>query len=158
MTCKAIFRNAIVIFAACAGAVLMVSAAPVQAQMQVLGAAPPLQSSDPEIVPSTRLILHNVHLHGNTLDPSSRPVLDYAAELLRQYPDALIYVSGKGENATIQRQARAVVRYLERRGVSANRLVDTPAHSAEAVQASNSAYDKGVIVLNFATSNCGTCS
>ena len=157
MTRKAIFRNAIAMFAACAGAVLFMSAAPAHAQMQVPGAEPPLQNSNPEIVASSCLILHGVNLRGNTLDRSSRPVLDYAANLLRQYPGAVIYLSGKGQQATTQRQARAVARYLERRGVPANRVVLVDARPSQ-TETGNSADDEGVIVLNFATSSCGTCS
>jgi type IV pilus biogenesis protein CpaD/CtpE len=162
MTSKTIFQNAMITIATGAAAVLIATAVPAYAQMQVLGAAPPLQnsSSDSQIVPSSRLILHDVRMHGNTVDRRSGAVLDYAAKLLRQYPDALIYVSGNGNDATAQRQARAVTRYLEERGVAAKRLVlvATAASVPQAIQPGIASHDDGVIVLSLATPNCGTCS
>lgn len=156
MTFKTIFRNAIAIFAVGAVAVLAV---PAHAQMKVLGPVPPLRNSNPEVAGSSRLILHGVRLRGNELAPGSQQVLDYAATLLRQYPEDLVYVSGKGENATIHRQTRAVARYLARRGVPANRLVlATAAPFPQAIEASSSAFDNGVIVLNLAPPTCGICS
>jgi outer membrane protein OmpA-like peptidoglycan-associated protein len=159
MKYRAKFRSAMVAIAAGAGAVLFATATPVYAQMQVLGAAPSVQNPDSQVVSSTRLILHDVRIRGNSVDRRSEAVLDYAAKLLRQYPDALIYVSGNGNNATVQRQARAVTRYLEQRGVAANRLVLVGSAAApQAIQPGIAEHGVGVIVLSLATPNCGNCS
>ena len=94
-----------------------------------------------------------------SIAPSSRPVLDYAVQTLERYPEALVYVSGQGDSATVQREAQAVARYLEQRGIAANRLVlASPIPSRQVDQRPLSASHSDVVVLNFTLPNCATCS
>ncbi|MGO9060214.1 MAG: ElyC/SanA/YdcF family protein [Candidatus Binataceae bacterium] len=125
MLLKSIVRKAGVTITAAACAGFFAASSPAFAQYQVLGASPPVGDSAPQIMPSKQLVLHGVRLQGRGLSiaPSSRPVLDYAVQTLERYPETLVYVSGQGDSATVQREAEAVARYLEQRGIPANRLV-----------------------------------
>jgi outer membrane protein OmpA-like peptidoglycan-associated protein len=159
MSCKSIWRNTVAMLAVAACAVLFANSTPASAQQfQVLGASPAAADSSPEVTSSKRLILHDVKVRGASVDPSSRPVLDYAAALLRQDPQTIVNVSGQGDRATVRRQARAVARYLEQHGIAANRLVvqDTPIASP-GTPASNALANPGVIVLNLTGPGCATC-
>ena len=167
MNCKSLFRTAAMTVAAGACAALIGTSLPAHAQqLQVLGASPAVEGSAPLPAVSQRLVLHDVRLRGaqSTIDPSSRPVLDYAARVLKQYPDTLVYVSGEGDSATTLRQSQAVAHYLERRGIAGDRLMVSntapaqPASKVEAANGNNPASDTGVVVLNLSTANCGTCS
>lgn len=156
MSCRSILRSAAVIAVAGACAVLFANLPSTHAQqLQVLGASPPAQDSAPEMTVSKRLILHDITTRGLAVDPDSRPVLDYAVQLLRQYPATRVYLSGQGSPATAQRQAQAVAQYLQRRGIAANRLIVQDAGAAQTVAYYGSS--KGVIVLNL-TTPCGSCS
>ncbi len=147
---------AIALASACA--MLFVGSALVHAQQfQVLGASPATQESAPEVAISRQLILHNITLSGTAVDPDSRPVLDYAIQLLRQYPATRVYVSGRGDRGTVQREAQAVAQYLKHRGIRADRVIvqDTTAPRPLASHGSSAA---AVIVLNLMASDCDTCS
>ena len=157
MTYKVAFRNAVTILAAGTFATLFAGSAPAHAeQLQVLGASPPAEDSSPEMAVSKRLVLHDVSVTGSEIAPASRPVLDYAVQVLRQYPATLVYVSGQGDPAAVRRQARAVAQYLEQRGIAANRLVLQDATAYEPVQ-SNQSANAGVVVLNFTEPSCANC-
>jgi outer membrane protein OmpA-like peptidoglycan-associated protein len=159
MSCKSFSRSVVagVMAGACAALFAIVPAAHAQ-QLQVLGASPPAQDSAPELTISQRLILHDINVSGLAVDPDSRPVLDYAVQLLRQYPGTRVYVSGEGDRATIKRQAQAVARYLEQRGISANRLVLEPVTIAQSNASTDSHVRGSVIVLNLTAPGCATCS
>lgn len=167
MTCKSLFRTAALTVAAGACAALIGTSLPAHAQqMQVLGASPAAEDSASRVAVSQRLVLHDVRLHGakSAIDPSARPVLDYAARVLKQYPDTLVYVSGEGDSATVRRQSQAVAHYLQRRGIAADRMLVSntaaarPASKVEAANGNIPALDTGVVVLNLTSPNCGTCS
>ncbi len=167
MTCKSLFRTAAMTVAAGACAALIGTSLPAYAQqLQVLGASPPMEDSAPQMPASQRLILHSVRLRadGTAIDPSARPVLDYAARVLQHYPDALVYVSAEGDRATVQRQSQTVAHYLQRHGIAADRLMvsnTAPVGTASKVASADgnsNARDSGVIVLNLTSPNCGTCS
>lgn len=158
MSCRSILRSAAVIAVAGACAVLFATIPSTHAQqLQVLGASPSAQDSAPEMTVSKRLILHNITTRGLAVDPDSRPVLDYAAQLLRQYPATRVYVSGQGDHAAVQRQARAVAQYLEQRGIPADRLIVQDTIAPQPV-VSHSSSNTGVIVLNLTTPGCVNCS
>ena len=134
----------------CAG--FFAGSLPAYAQVQVLGASPPVDDSAPVAPPSKRLVLHDVRVEGPSLSvaPSSRPVLDYAVQILQHYPDTRVYVSGQGDNATVRTAAEAVTRYLSERGIPANRLVlSNPIPSEQVDQRHPSASEADVVVLNF---------
>jgi outer membrane protein OmpA-like peptidoglycan-associated protein len=156
-----ILRKAVVTVAAGASFGLLASTVPAYAQLQVVGASPPVDASAPELTPSKRLVLHDVRVRDRQLsiDPASQPVLDYAVKMLRQYPEALVYVSGQGDRATVEREAKAVARYLEERGISANRLVlSNPVGLSQVDQRNPSASDASSVVLNFMLPRCDFCS
>jgi hypothetical protein len=158
---KSIIRKAGATIAAATCAGLFAGTFPAFAQYQVPGATPAVSNSAPEIMPSRQLVLHGVRLEARRLSiaPSSRPVLDYAVQTLQRYPEALVYVSGQGDSATVQREAQAVARYLEGRGIAANRLVlASPIPSQQVDQRPLSASHSDVVVLNFTLPNCATCS
>jgi hypothetical protein len=105
------------------------SATHAQTMQVISGSEPACQSADP--APLTRLILHGVGFKANSdqLDASAKPVLDYAAAVVRKQPDALIYIAGQpaalrdaGGADIAQRRAQAVASYLQRAGVAATRI------------------------------------
>jgi DUF218 domain len=152
MSSKSIVRKTMVTLAAgvCAG--FFVSSLPAYAQVQVLGASSPVGEAAPLTPPSKRLVLHDVRVEGPSLSvaPSSRPVLDYAVQILKQYPDTRIYISGQGDSATVRTAAEAVTRYLSQRGIPSNRLVlSNPSNSEQVDQRNPSASEADVVVLNF---------
>jgi outer membrane protein OmpA-like peptidoglycan-associated protein len=157
MTYKVAFRNAVTILAAGTFAALFAGSAPAHAeQLQVLGASPPAQDSSPEMAVSKRLVLHDVKVTGSEIAPASRPVLDYAVQMLRQYPATLVYISGQGDPAAVRRQARAVAQYLEQRGIAANRLVLQDATPSDH-GVSKTPANAGVVVLNLSGPGCASC-
>jgi hypothetical protein len=152
MSSKSIIRKTMVTLAAgvCAG--LFASSLPAYAQLQVLGASPPVGESASVTSPSKRLVLHDVRVEGPRLSvaPSSRPVLDYAVQILKQYPDTRVYINGQSDNATVRTAAEAVTRYLSQRGIPANRLVLlNPTTSEQVDQRNPTASEADVVVLNF---------
>ncbi len=157
MSHTSLVPNAIIAAAASTLAVFFALAPVHGEQMQVLGASPAPDNSTPEVAVSQRLVLHDVMLSATSfeIDPAARPVLDYAARLLRENPSTLVYVSGQGDRDMVRRQAQAVMNYLERHGVPANRLIVQEASAAQTVQPDES--DKGVIVLNLSGPGCATC-
>jgi hypothetical protein len=160
MNCKSLFHTAALSVAAGACAAVLTSLPAHAQQLQVLGASPATESSGGATAASQRLILHGIRVNG-TINPSARPILDYAAGVLKQYPDAMVYVSGEGGSATVQKQSQAVAHYLQRRGIAANRLMvsgSAPVSNDESVNGNNGARGTGVIVLSLTSPNCGTCS
>ncbi|HKD67322.1 MAG TPA: hypothetical protein VKB84_10815 [Candidatus Binataceae bacterium] len=162
MSFKAAVPKSLLMIAAGVCAAMFASAGPTHAQqLQILGASPPPQQSAPEMIAGKRLILHDIDVSrtGATIKPSSKPVLDYAVLLLRQYPDTLVSVSAHGDRTKLNRQAQAVAEYLKERGVSADRVVvqkvqPKPFSNAIAPSASS---DTGVIVLNLTAPDCSAC-
>src|SRR5207245_2916560 len=88
------------------------------------------------VATAERIVLHGVRFRARSdeIDKRSMPVLDYAAQIIKQNPESLIYVTVRsvrdtsqeytGRKSTlINRRARAVASYFERRGISADRLV-----------------------------------
>lgn len=150
MSYKSALRNAVVMMAAGACVAFFAGTSPAGAeQLQVLGASPPAQDSAPEVITSTRLILHNVTVsgRGHAIAPDSRPVLDYAVKLLREHPAAVVNVSGQGDRPAQRSQTQAVARYLEQRGIPADRVVLQNAALASTAASGNSDSTK-VITLN----------
>jgi hypothetical protein len=155
------FRIIATTVAACACVVLIGTAAPAHAQMQVLGASPPIEHSAPQPVHAKRIVLHGVSVNANklTIDPDSKAVLDYAARYLKKYPRMLVYVSGQGQGGELERQTQAVASYLRRRGVAADRLVVAPGAAPSATARAGNRRPGNVIVLNLAAAQpCGECS
>ena len=143
-----------------AGAVLFAAGiVAVHAQdFQVLGASPPAQESAPELSTAKRLVLHDIQLRGPNavIDSASAPVLDYAVNLLRRDPSTIVYISGEGDRATVQRQAAAVAQYLRQHGIGSDRLVLEGAQTRTSRTASKDLSN--VVVLNLTTPQCNTCS
>ena len=161
MLSKSIVKKSFVMFAAGVCASFFATALPAYAQMRILGGSPPVTDSAPDTPIAKRLVLHDVRVQGRdfSVAPSSRPVLDYAVQILQQYPETLVYVSGQGDVSNVQREAEAVARYLSQRGIAANRLVlSNPGPSKLAAMHGGSARRTDVIVLNFIGPNCATCS
>jgi len=154
MSRKSALRNVAAIVVAGAYAVLLASTPSVYAQV----GSPPSGNSAHELAVSQRLILHDINVNGTVVAPDSRPVLDYAVRILQQYPATRVYVSGQGDRATVDRQAQAVARYLERSGISANRLTLQEPGTGIEKNASTRSRTSGVIVLNLTTPGCSTCS
>ncbi|GEM_PF-6799701 len=154
-------RNTMTIFmAATVTAILVFAARAYSTEMQVLGLSPAPESAAPEVAVSQRLILHDVLLaRGKHLriDPSARPVLDYAARLLRKNPTTLVYVSGKGDRETVRLQSQAVADYLKSRGVAANRLILEQASASDDGSPAEKS-NVGVVVLNLTAPECATCA
>jgi hypothetical protein len=153
-------RNTTMVFTAVSFAVALALSAPAySAEMQVLGAAP-AENAAPDVPVSQRLILHDVLLvRGNTLqiDPSAKPVLDYAARLLRENPTTLVYVSGKGKGETVRLKSQAVADYLKSQGISGHRLILEQACAAEnGSPAERSNAD--IVVLNLTGPQSATCT
>lgn len=148
------------IAAAAACAVLFAANGNVRAEeMQIIGASPGPENSTPEVAVSQRLVLHDVMINGagSQIDPSAKPLLDYAARLLAQNPSTLVYVGGTGDRATVMRQSRAVTEYLKAHGVPANRLILEEAAAPEET-APNDGSNAGVVVLNLTGPSCATCA
>jgi outer membrane protein OmpA-like peptidoglycan-associated protein len=159
MTCKSVMLNAVAMLVAGTVGVLTAGAITAHAQdLRVLAASPPAQVSTGEITPTTRLILHDVNVRGTSLriDPSSRPVLDYAVRLLRQNPSEVVYVSG--QEGTMPRQAQAVARYLRQHGIASNRVVVQNVVAATSETASSNTAGEGVVVLNLSAPACANCA
>lgn len=157
MSYKSALRNAVVMLVAGACAAFFAGTPAAQAQqLEVLGASPPAQNSTPEVITSTRLILHNVTVSGprHAIAPNSRPVLDYAVKLLREYPATVVNVSGPGNRPAQRRQTQAVAHYLEQRGIPADRVVLQNAALASTAASGDSA-NTGVVVLNLFTPSHG---
>jgi outer membrane protein OmpA-like peptidoglycan-associated protein len=151
MSFKSKIRNAVVMLAAGTCAAFFAGTAPAHAQqLQVLGASPPAQDSAPDVITSTRLILHDVTVSGPRLAvaPKSRPVLDYAVKLLREHPATVVNVSGQDNRPAQRRQTQAVAHYLEQRGIPADRVVVKNAALESSAGSGNSA-NTGVVVLNL---------
>ncbi len=157
MSGKSLMRNAAALMITSVCAALFASIPPARAQqLQVLAASPPAQDSAPEVTVSRRLILHDISINGGAVDADSQPVLDYAIQLLRQYPATRVYLSGQGDPATVHRQAEAVAQYLRRRGIPGSRLTVQDPGAAQTA-AYHGSSEAGVIVLNL-TTPCGGCS
>ena len=96
---------------------------------------PPPPSPTPQPLPppsAKRIVLRGVHFDFNRSDirPDSRPILDEAAEILKENPDVRITVAGHtdaiGSDAYNQqlslRRAEAVFRYLVNHGITPERM------------------------------------
>jgi outer membrane protein OmpA-like peptidoglycan-associated protein len=97
-----------------------------------------------------------LNANSNEIDPAARPVLDYAARLLREKPYTLVYVSGQGDRDKVRRQSQAVMNYLEMHGVPASRLIVQEASAARSASPKDES-NQGVIVLNLSGPGCATC-
>ncbi|MGH7988174.1 MAG: OmpA family protein [Candidatus Binataceae bacterium] len=93
---------------------------------------PPLPPPPPPPV-AQRIILRGVHFNFDKaiIRPVDKPVLDEAAQVLKQHPDMTVNVDGYCDaiggyayNLKLsRRRADAVTRYLEGQGVQSNRLI-----------------------------------
>jgi len=96
---------------------------------------PPLPTPTPEALPppsSKRIVLRGVHFDFDKSDirPDSRPILNEAAEILKENPDVRISVEGHtdaiGSDAYNEglslRRAEAVFRYLVNHGIAPERM------------------------------------
>ena len=156
MSYKSALRNAVVMLAAGTCAAFFAATAPAYAQqLEVLGASPAPQDSTPEVTTSSRLVLHDVAVSGShfAIAPKSRPVLDYAVKLLRENPATVVNVSSQGDQPAQRRQTQAVARYLEQRGIPADRVVLQ--NAALASTAASGTHKTGVVVLNLITPSHG---
>jgi outer membrane protein OmpA-like peptidoglycan-associated protein len=101
---------------------------PVMAQ-----APPPPPPPPPPPAPQERIVLRGVHFDFNKsrIRPDAAPILDEAADILKQHSDVTVNVNGYCDiiggmryNLRLsQRRAEAVVRYLENRGIAGDRLI-----------------------------------
>jgi outer membrane protein OmpA-like peptidoglycan-associated protein len=93
---------------------------------------PPPPPAPPAPAPQERIVLRGVHFDFNRarIRPDAVPILDEAADILKQHPNVNVDVNGYcdtigsiGYNLKLsQRRANAVVRYLADKGVAADRL------------------------------------
>jgi outer membrane protein OmpA-like peptidoglycan-associated protein len=99
----------------------------------VVAEAPPPPPPPPPPAPQERIVLRGVHFDFNrsNIRPDAAPILDEAAEILSKHPDVTVDVNGYCDiigsyryNVRLSdRRAAAVARYLEGKGIAANRLV-----------------------------------
>jgi len=99
----------------------------------VVAEAPPPPPPPPPPAPQERIVLRGVHFDFNksNIRPDAVPILDEAAEILGKHPDVTVDVNGYCDaigsyayNLRLsQRRANSVARYLEGKGIAANRLV-----------------------------------
>jgi outer membrane protein OmpA-like peptidoglycan-associated protein len=136
MAFESIFRRASVALVAGAYALFIEAASVVQAQTRVIAESPLVGSGAPYVATAERLVLHSVRFlaRSDKIDQCSMPVLDYAAQIIKQSPESLIYVRVRSIQDTSQeytspnlklasRRTRAVATYFEQRGITANRLI-----------------------------------
>jgi hypothetical protein len=134
MTFKGKFRKASI--ALVAGACLLLVEAPALVQAQTQMITSPDGSGAPNVAIAERIVLHGVcfQARSDKIDKRSLPVLDYGAQVLKRSPEPLVYVEVPlardrrenhvdGSSMLTDRRERALMGYLERRGVSAGRLV-----------------------------------
>jgi outer membrane protein OmpA-like peptidoglycan-associated protein len=98
----------------------------------VVAEAPPPPPPPPP-APQERIVLRGVHFDFNrsNIRPDAVPILDEAADILSKHPDVTVDVNGYCDiigsypyNLRLsQRRANSVARYLEGKGIAANRLV-----------------------------------
>jgi outer membrane protein OmpA-like peptidoglycan-associated protein len=96
-------------------------------------APPPPPPPPPAPAPQERIVLRGVHFDFDryNIRPDAMPILDEAAEILSKHPDVTVDVNGYCDaigtyryNLKLsQRRAASVARYLESKGIAANRLV-----------------------------------
>ncbi len=94
-------------------------------------AAPPAPNFADSHQNSSHLVLHGVNFSSTTgkLDDGSKAVLDEAADVLKQDPDATVSVDQdraadpKGACGLTPAQTREIARYIEARGIPATRLM-----------------------------------
>lgn len=101
-------------------------------QAEVPPPPPPLEVAAPEPVVKQRIVLRGVtfDFDSSTLRPNSGPVLNQAAELLKENPEVMVSVDGFTDSvgtaaynqALSVRRAESVYRYLVNRGVDPERL------------------------------------
>jgi outer membrane protein OmpA-like peptidoglycan-associated protein len=95
---------------------------------------PPLPPPPPPPpAPQERIILRGVHFDFNkyNIRPDAVPIIDEAAEILTKHPDVTVDVNGYCDiiggvaynQRLSERRANSVARYLEGKGIPANRLV-----------------------------------
>jgi len=135
MVFKDMFRKARVALVAGAYLLFVEGAGLVQAQTRGIAESPPQGSGAPNVTIAARIVLHGVRFQtrSDKIDKRSLPILDYGAQILKRSPEPLVYVEVRfrdrrqehidGSSTLTNRRARAVVDYLEQRGISASRLV-----------------------------------
>ena len=88
-----------------------------QAQLMPVNAKPQLPATIGSPVSATRLVLHGVRLQGtgDKLDEGSKPLLDYAASLIKENPRATVYLGSNsaGNSELTYRRERAAAAYLD---------------------------------------------
>ncbi len=106
----------------------------IQAPAPVVAQAPPPPPPPPAPPPAAqeRIVLRGVHFDFNRarIRPDAAPILDEAADILKQHPNVNVDVNGYCDaiggvayNLKLsQRRADAVVNYLESKGIAGDRL------------------------------------
>ncbi len=106
----------------------------IQAPAPVVAQAPPPPPPPPAPPPAAqeRIVLRGVHVDFNRarIRPDAAPILDEAADILKQHPNVNVDVNGYCDaiggvayNLKLsQRRADAVVNYLESKGIAGDRL------------------------------------
>jgi len=98
------------------GAFLMGAVCLAQAQLMPVNAQPLLPASIGSPGTATRLVLHGVRLQGtgDKLDEGSKPLLDYAARLIKANPRTTVDLgSNSGNPELTYRRERAAAAYLD---------------------------------------------
>ena len=134
MDFESILRKASVALIAGAYALFVEAASVAQAQTRVIAGTPIVGSGTSHV--AERIVLHGVRFRARSdkVDKRSMPLLDYAAQTIKQNPESFIYVKVRsaqntsqeytGRNsALINRRIQAVARYFEHKGISANKLI-----------------------------------
>jgi outer membrane protein OmpA-like peptidoglycan-associated protein len=153
MAFESILRKASVVLVAGIYGLFVETAPLVQAQARVIAQSSIVRSGTPNVATAERIVLHGVRFRARSdkIDKHSIPILDYAAQLIKQNPESFIYVKVRsaqdtrqdytGRNSTlINRRTRAVASYFEHKGISANRLILLSSGSAP--HASDQGADK----------------
>jgi len=104
----------------------------IQPPAPVVAQAPPPPPPAPPPAAQERIVLRGVHFDFNQarIRPDAQPILDEAADILKQHPNVNVDVNGYCDaiggvayNLKLsQRRADAVVNYLESKGIAGDRL------------------------------------
>jgi hypothetical protein len=87
-----------------------------QVELMSVNAPPPVPAAIDSAGMATRLVIHGVRLQstGDKLDAGSKPLLDYAARLIKENPRAIVYLGSYSGNPEVTyRRERAAASYLD---------------------------------------------
>jgi outer membrane protein OmpA-like peptidoglycan-associated protein len=169
MDFERIVRKASVALIAGAYALFVGAVSVAQAQTRVITGPRTAESGAPHVATADRIVLHGVRFRARSdkIDKRTMPLLDYAAQAIKQNPESLIYVKVRssqntsqeytGRNsALVNRRIQAVASYFEHKGISANKLILLSSGSAphasdkSADKAHNYKQDVEVVQLDLA--------